>query len=100
MTFVIKDNFDKCGYVMDDYLFDIEGYDYIIDRKTIFHQDNGTLVKENFEKLNFILKNYVKLDPILLELLHYTDSKDQIPLHLAVEAKNNRMVNLILTFMS
>jgi hypothetical protein len=42
MTFVIKDNFDKCGYIMDDYLFDIEGYNYILNKNTIFAE--GTLV--------------------------------------------------------
>ena len=56
MTFVIKDNFDKCGYIMEDYLFDIEGYNYILNQNTIFVE--GTLVTQNFDKLNFILKNF------------------------------------------
>ena len=43
MTFVIKDNFDKNGYLTDDYLFDIEGYDYILNKKNIFFE--GDLVK-------------------------------------------------------
>ena len=42
MTFVIKDNFDKVGFNMDDYLFDPEGYDWILGKNTIFTQ--GTLV--------------------------------------------------------
>lgn len=56
MTFVIKDNFDKCGYVMDDYLFDPEGYDYVLNKNTIFTE--GSLVTQDFEKLQFILKSY------------------------------------------
>jgi hypothetical protein len=94
MTFVIKDNFDKCGYIMEDFLFDIEGYDYVLNKNTIFTQ--GTLVKQEFEKLQFILKNYYELDKILLEQLHYPNIEGLTPLHIALEAKNNRMVNLIL----
>ena len=53
MTFVIKDNFKNMGYVLDDYIFDVEGYDYVLYRETIFSQ--GNLVKKEFEKLSFIL---------------------------------------------
>lgn len=44
MTFVIKENFDKLGYVLNDYLFDVEGYDYILNRNTMFTE--GTLVTQ------------------------------------------------------
>ena len=98
MTFVIKDNFDKCGYVMDNFLFDVEGYDFVLYKNTIFTE--GNLVTQQFEKLNFILKSYYELDPALLEQLHYPNRKGETPLHLALKAKNNRMVNLILTYMS
>ena len=30
MTFVIKENYDKGGYISADYLFDPEGYDYVL----------------------------------------------------------------------
>ena len=40
MTFVIKENFDKHGYVVDDYVFDPEGYDYILQRNSIFMEGN------------------------------------------------------------
>ena len=53
MTFVIKENFDE-GYVRADFLFDIEGYDFIYNRESIFTSDNR-LVTLNYEKLNFIL---------------------------------------------
>ena len=36
MTFVIKDNFDKNSYAMTDYAFDVEGYDFVLNRNTIF----------------------------------------------------------------
>ena len=42
MTFVIKDNFDKLGFVVDDFVFDIEGYDYILNRNNLFTE--GILV--------------------------------------------------------
>jgi hypothetical protein len=38
MTFVIKSNFDT-GYLQEDYVFDLEGYDFILDRETIFTSD-------------------------------------------------------------
>lgn len=44
MTFVIKENFDKNSYAMDDYLFDIEGYDYVLNTNTIFSENNGFLL--------------------------------------------------------
>ena len=36
MTFVIKENFDKNSYVMNDFAFDVEGYDFILNRHNIF----------------------------------------------------------------
>lgn len=98
MTFVIKENFDKNSYMMQDYLFDIEGYDYVLNRNTIFTE--GNLVNQDFEKLKFILKNYKLLNPLYLQSLHYPNDIGKIALHLALEAKNNRMVNLILHYMS
>jgi hypothetical protein len=56
MTFVIKENFDKNSFAMEDFLFDIEGYDYVLNRNTLFTE--GNLVKQDYEKLNFILKHY------------------------------------------
>ena len=56
MTFVIKENFDLNSFSMVDYLFDIEGYDYVLNLNTVFTK--GSLVTQEFEKLSFILKNY------------------------------------------
>lgn len=53
MTFVIKENFDE-GYLRSDFLFDLEGYNFVYNRQTIFTSDTN-LVQLNYEKLNFIL---------------------------------------------
>ena len=98
MTFVIKENFDQQGFIMEDYLFDPEGYDFIFKKNTIFTE--GTLAMKNFDKLKFILKNYEEIDPILLEQLFYKNEFGETPLHLAVSKKNTRMVNLILEYMA
>lgn len=45
MTFVIKENFDKNSYAMKDYLFDIEGYDYVLNQNNIFSENNGLLLE-------------------------------------------------------
>ena len=70
MTFVIKEHFDKSGYVMTNYLFDVEGYDFILDKESLFTKDE-TLVTQDFEKLRFILENYQEIDPVYLESLHF-----------------------------
>ena len=66
MTFVIMENFEKQGYLLDDFLFDLEGYDLIQNKETIL-LTNKHLVTKNFSKLQFILNNYNEIDPILLE---------------------------------
>jgi len=53
----------------EDYSFDLEGNDFILERSSIF--TSGDLVKHNYEKLSYILKNYLENDPLLLESLHY-----------------------------
>jgi len=56
MTFVIKDNFDQGGYISNDFLFDSEGYDFVLGKNTLFTE--GTLVTQEYDKLLFILKSY------------------------------------------
>jgi hypothetical protein len=73
MTFVIKENFDKLGFVVDDFVFDPEGYDYILKRNSIFME--GNLVTQEHDKLKFILQNYEAIDKTLLESLHYKNTK-------------------------
>ena len=118
MTFVIKEQVESIGFNNEDYLFDIEGYNYIFERNSIF--TIGDLIKQNYEKLSYILKNFIKIDSILLESLNYqaaiaedfgdimnfkfkkNDEKNKLksPLHLAVKAKNTRIINLLLFYMS
>ena len=45
MTFVIKDNFEHNGTFLDDYLFDPEGYDFILNKNTFFTDGNQNIVK-------------------------------------------------------
>ena len=40
MTFVIKKNFDEGGYISNDFLFDPEGYDYVLGKNTVFTEGN------------------------------------------------------------
>ena len=61
MTFVIKANFDT-GYLQEDYVFDLEGYDFLLNRETIFTSD-PSLVESNFDYLNYILSNFEGIDP-------------------------------------
>ena len=98
MTFVIKENFDS-GYIKNDFLFDLEGYDFIYDRESMFTSDHN-LVTLNYEKLLYILQHYESQDPILLEMLHYVNKSGDMPLQISLRSKNHRMVNLILGFMS
>lgn len=98
MTFVIKENFEAMGYVLDDFVFDIEGYDYILNGNNLFTE--GDLVKNQYEKMQYILNSYKEVDPALLESLHFVNSDGKLPLHIAIEANNNRMVNLIIESMA
>jgi hypothetical protein len=43
MTFVIKDFVDTNGYMDENYSFDLEGNDFILERSSIF--TSGDLVK-------------------------------------------------------
>ena len=46
------------------------------------------------------MKNYVKYDADYLESLHYKNDQNKIPIHYALAANNNRMVNLLLYYMA
>ena len=117
MTFIIKRNFDSYTQQLKNINFDIEGNNFIFERNSIF--TSGELVKKKFDKLHFILKNYLEKDVLLLDSLIYQKPElnseeiqtynfkidpDNIkfkgPLHLALEAKNTRMTNLLLYYMS
>ena len=96
MTFVIKENVDRLGFA--NQVFDLEGYDYVLNSDNIFTE--GNLVKTQFEKLQFILKFFEQIDPLLLEHLHFINREDKLPLHYAMESRNSRMVNLLIYYMA
>lgn len=103
MTFVIKKKFDDDQDLQKiDYLFDKEQYNYIINKRTPFI-DEDEYVKEH-EKLLFILTSFERIDPLLLEQIQYYtyDEEGEIvsPLHTAFKAKNSRSVKILLTYMA
>ena len=74
MTLVIRDRQQKSEGVLEnqfenDFIFDPEQYNFIINRHTCFTCDN--FVGSDYDKLQFILKSMKKVDPVLLEQLHY-----------------------------
>ena len=48
MTFVIKDNFDKNSQSITTQQFDVEGYDFVLNRSTIFSENNVALLNQDF----------------------------------------------------
>jgi len=83
MTFVIKNKIQEESdhYLQEDYLFDLEQYNYIINRRTALTDDK--MVATDHDKLNYILKSFEGIDPVLLEQIQYyhedTDVQEQKP---------------------
>ena len=73
-------------------MFDIEGYDFILNKNTLFTE--GNLVKHDFEKLKFILEKYLDLDPVLLESLHY-QGMVKVETKKEIEDENGKKVEVI-----
>lgn len=72
MTLVIRGKMQEdedVNFDDENYLFDVEQYNFIINRKTCFTCDD--FVADDYEKLQFVLGNLETLDPFLLEQLHY-----------------------------
>jgi hypothetical protein len=70
MTFVIRGRSqESMTYLAEDYVFDQEEYDFIINRRTCFTCDS--FVGNDFEKLSYVLGKMKDLNPILLQQLHY-----------------------------
>lgn len=75
MTFVIKENLENMDN--DDLessplfgrAFDVEAYNYILNRTTCFMQ--GDLVKKKYLELENVLQNFERINPNYLELLNY-----------------------------
>ena len=100
MTFVIKEHNEQNKFTNKNYIFDLEGYDFVLNHKTIFTDEKKTLVQEDFDKLSYILKNYFEICPMLLETLHYPNEREELPIHISIASNNHRMVDLILGYMS
>jgi hypothetical protein len=100
MTFVIKEHTEKNKFTKQKNIFDLEGYDFVLNHKTIFTDEKKTLVQEDFDKLSYILKNYSEICPLLLESLHYPNEQDELPIHISIASNNHRMVDLILSYMA
>ncbi len=65
-----------------------------------FYQINGSLAvhafANSYQNLKFILEEYEKTNPQLLNLLLFKDSDQKTALQLALDRSNSRCVNLIL----
>ena len=70
MTFIIRQKFkDQRTWKLEDYEFDIEQYNFIYDHKSFFTLDEKVCL--DHDQLKYILQNFKRTDPILLELLQY-----------------------------
>ena len=65
MTLVIRDQMQNSGNYLDpDFTFDLEQYNFVINRRTCFTCDN--FVGENYDKLVYVLKELEEIDPVYL----------------------------------
>ena len=71
MTFVIKKKFDdqEVDYTSDDFLFDLEQYNYLIGGRTALSETK--LATADHDRLLYILQNFKEIDPVLLEQIQY-----------------------------
>ena len=70
MSFVIKDYIESTpDDKRDDYMFDPEPYNYLLNRSNSFL--DGSFVKNEPNQLQQVLSNFETIDKSLLELLHY-----------------------------
>jgi hypothetical protein len=46
MTSVINDNFEQNGNIVEDFIFDPEGYDFILSKSTFFTDGNQNIVRK------------------------------------------------------
>jgi hypothetical protein len=71
MTFVIKKKFDEAevDYTSEDFLFDLEQYNYLIGGKTALTETKQATA--DHDRLQYILQNFKEIDPVLLEQIQY-----------------------------
>lgn len=67
MTFVIKKKFDdaEVDYTSDNFLFDLEQYNYLIGGRTALTETQSATA--DHDRLQYILQNFKDIDPVLLE---------------------------------
>jgi len=69
LTFVIRAKKGDLKYDDENYLFDPEQYNFIINRRNCFTCDEFAV--KDCDHLLFVLKKMEESDPVLLEQLHY-----------------------------
>ena len=77
MTFVIQSKIEEIDVKADSQLeplldkaFDLEAFTFMLNKNSCF--TSGNLMKNNFLKLQQVLKKLLEFDPKYLEILHYT----------------------------
>ena len=100
MTFAVQETFEQINLSSDNFLFDIEGFNFVLNRETYFTNNKGLVMQQDFKKTDFMLKKFQGIDPDLLELLHYINPDKKMPIHYALLTNNTRIVNVILKYMS
>ena len=83
-------------YLAEDYVFDQEEYDFIINRRTCFTCDS--FVGNDFEKLSYVLGKMKDLNPILLQQLHYyyledSSVNDSIVEEMAASSRHMKIID-------
>ena len=69
MTFVIKDKIERNDEHQKGNQFDPTPYNYIFNKSTCFMDGKIIFI---YKELNNVLENFERINPIMLELLHYT----------------------------
>ena len=72
MTFVIKDQIEKNGVNKEDYLFDLEPYNYIFNKSSSFLDDRN--ITNNANLLEYVLSHMANRHVDYLEILYYSHS--------------------------
>ena len=121
MTFVIKDAIEHKDPLQEGNIFDPEPFNYIFNRSSSFIHSPEIINNPNM--LSYILENFEKTDPKILELLLYTQilfkenemkslvllpgladrvspAQENTALHIAYDLKNSRSVDILLRYMS
>lgn len=69
MTFVIKDKIERQDKHQEGNIFDPTPYNYVFNKSTSFLDGKTIFINK---QLSYVLENFERINPIMLELLHYT----------------------------